>query len=99
MRTMRIYDYANHPTDVELKDENITAIYVAVKSGDEFVTVVYEDGQRAVFDASATRCIDYYDGEYKVQGDEIERWLHYQPKKTGTASYERLAEFGGIKVV
>lgn len=99
MRTMRIYDYANRPKDEELEDKKITAVHVEVKSGDEFVTVVYEDGQRAVFDASATRGIDYYDGEYKVRGDEIERWLRYEPKKTGTVSYERLAEFGGIKVV
>lgn len=96
---MRIYDYANRPKDVELDDKKITAIHVEIKSGDEFVTVVYEDGQRAVFDSSITRSIDYEDGEYVVQGDEIERWLHYQPKKTGTASYERLTEFGGIKVV
>lgn len=99
MRTMRIYDYANHPTDVELKDENITSIYVTVKSGDEFVTVMYEDSEWALFDSSSTRSIDYEDGDYTVQGDEIERWLHYEPKKTGTVSYERLAEFGRIKVV
>ena len=99
MRTMRIYDYANHPTDVELKDKNITAIYVAVKTGDEFVTVMYEDGEWALFDSSSTRSIDYEDGDYTVQGDEIERWLRYKPKKTGIASYERLAEFGRIKVV
>lgn len=92
MRTITIYDYNNREVLIEVPDKKIVAICVAVLSGDETGTIHFADGDRIQFDASDTRVLSFYDGYYEVIGDNIEKWLNYEPSGY-TFSYGRQSEF------
>ena len=91
MRTITIYDYNNRAVLVEVPDKKIVAICVTVLSGDETGTIHFADGDRIQFDASDTRVLSFYDGYYEVIGDNIEKWLNYEPSGY-TFSYDRKFE-------
>ena len=91
MRTITIYDYNNRAVLVEVPDKKIVAIYVTILSGDETGTIYFEDGDRIHFDAGNNRVLSFYDGYYEVTGDNIEKWLNYEPFGY-TFSYDRQFE-------
>lgn len=84
----KIYDYANKAVEIKIKDKPIEEIFIEIKSGDEIVTIYYKDGTRDRFDSSNCRITGYDDGAYVVTGENIEKWLNYQPKGL-TFSYNR----------
>ena len=88
-----IYDYSDKKKEVVLPDKEISKIYVSVISGDETGNVEFTDGSSIYFDASDSRFTHYYDGEYVVEGDNIEKWINFVPSGQITASYERQEEF------
>lgn len=87
--TIAIYDYSNQKKEVVLPDKEIARICVVIFSGDETVDVEFTDGESIHLDASDTRFASYYDGEYAVKGDSIEKWLNFVPSGETSASYER----------
>jgi hypothetical protein len=86
--TITIYDYASKETKIALPDKEILRICVTVISGDETGWVEFTDGSRTHFDASDCRIVSFYDGNYIVEGEDIEKWLNFVPSER-TASYER----------
>lgn len=77
---MRIYDYNNRVTEIELPDnKQIKAIVVQILSGDETGFVRFTDGSNIGFDASNCRCICFNDGCYMVDGEDIVKWLNWDP--------------------
>ena len=89
LKTMTIYGHDNTPVEIELPDKAISAIYIAILSGDETGAVLFEDGSTLGFDASDCRCIDFYDGSYTVSGPLIEKWMNFTPPDRRTVSYAR----------
>lgn len=91
---MIIYDYDNRKREVNLPNKRITMLDVVILSGDEVVTVYFEDDTNITADSSYSRIHDFYDGGYIVRGEQIEEWLKYKPdKKVGTISYDRQEKF------
>lgn len=76
-----LYDYSSHPKICEIKDKPIQSFVVEVISGDETVTVLYEDGTDDYFDSRDDRFIDYRDGWYFVDPKRITEWNSFPFKK------------------
>ena len=90
----KIYNCFRDEVEIELKDNPIIAIFVVVLSGDETITVLYSDNSNEKFDSDKhSRCIDFFDGEYIVVGENIKKWLNYTPKGDGNKAYERMGIF------
>ena len=62
-KELTIYDYDQEPVKIEIPDyEKVTEVSCEVISGDEVLTVTYEDGSEVTFDSSQDRLHDYDDG-------------------------------------
>lgn len=87
----KIYDYENNAIEVDTGDEPINLIAVTILSGDETGLIVFEDGTTKSFDASNCRSTDYFDDQYVVSGDQVEKWASINPHvaKCETKSYKR----------
>lgn len=72
---IKIYDYLDKETTVTLKRKPITAILVVVCSGDEIVTIYYEDGFCERYDSNPlSRWSDFFDCAYLVRPERIKEW-------------------------
>ena len=87
----KIYDYNNNAIEVDTGDEPINLITVTILSGDETGLIVFEDGTTQAFDASECRCINFFDGQYIVPGNQVEKWASIKPHvgEHETKSYKR----------
>lgn len=86
---INIVDYKDERIKVDIGDiENIDYISVDVLSGDEVITVWYKDGMFDDWDSSECRGTDYYDGEYEVPSEQIEKWSNMPG-----SSYDRMERF------
>ena len=75
---IKIYDYANHVTEIAIPDDKvISSIYVNILSGDETGIIVFTDGSHIRFDASDFRFTSFYDGNYVVCGENIQKWIEF----------------------
>ena len=78
MDTLEIMDCQHNRFDTGVKLEDIDSLYVIVLSGDEFVTVILNDGTQKVFDSSEMNCSNksfgFFDGEYGVHKDDLAEW-------------------------
>lgn len=84
-----IVDYKGDRIPVYIGDiENIDYIQVEVLTGDEVITVWYKDGTYKDLDSSQCRLADYYDGEYEVPSEQIEKWSNIPG-----SSYDRMERF------
>lgn len=84
-----IVDYKDERIKVDIGDiENIDYIEVEVLTGDEVITVWYKDGTYKDLDSSQCRLKDYYDGEYEVPSEQIEKWSNMPG-----SSYDRMERF------
>lgn len=92
---MKIYDYDNRATEVELpNDKQIEGIFVNIISGDETGFVCFTDASCIRFDASNCRLFGYDDGGYIIRGDNIQKWLDWEPNDDDyTYSYSRQRAF------
>ncbi len=88
-----IYAYDNKQKKIKLPNKEISQIYVAIISGDETGSVDFSDGTRVSFDASQTRLFAFFDASYIVEGEDIKKWIDFNPSGRITASYERLNAF------
>lgn len=90
---MRIYDYNNNITEIELPNNKlIKKIHVVILSGDETGTVIFSDGSKIDFDAcKGNRLVSFFDGEYDIEGDiMIQKWMEWTPPDLYlTRSYKR----------
>jgi hypothetical protein len=97
---MRIYDYDDKIKEVEIPDDkHIKAIHVTIWSGDETGFMVFTEGGYVDFDASDNRYASYYDGQYIVDGDNIQKWLNWIPAHGEYMlpySYMRQMAFSGL---
>lgn len=48
-------------------------------SGDEVVTVEYDDGTKKTFDSTYNRWVSYVEESYFVEKDRIQDWVSYVP--------------------
>ena len=69
-------NYDNKKIDVEISDNKLHAIYIAVISGDEIAIAIYDNGDMQVYDSATLlnipRIQDFYDGKnclYNVEWD------------------------------
>lgn len=92
---MKIYDYDNRVTEIEIpEDKQISTIFVNIVSGDETGFVYFTDDSFIRFDASNCRMFGYDDGGYIVKGDNIQKWLNWEPNDDDyTYSYSRQRVF------
>lgn len=102
MVTFCIYDYDNHSyliENVEHNREDIKAISVTLLTGDEIVTLYWNDGSCTEYDeGDDMRLMDCYDGGYVIVTEEgINRWLDWEPPtniaKYATIGYLRRDDF------
>lgn len=91
--TIIIYDYSDKKKEIILPDKEIARICITIFSGDETGFIEFADGESVYFDASNTRFMSYYDGEYVVEGDNIEKWINFVPSGQISAAYERQEDF------
>lgn len=85
-----IYDYDDKEVQVEVPDKEIKEIFVHVLSGDETGLIEFADGTSIHFDASNCRMMSFDDGCYSVEGEDIEKWLNFEPNKNSFCySYDR----------
>ena len=77
----KIYDYINNETEIELQDKPIEIMFVEIISGDEVLTVVYEDNTIQRFDSSESRFESFADGSYVVLKDQFDDWFAFDPEK------------------
>lgn len=86
---INIVDYKDERIKVDIGDiENIDYIHVDVLTGDELITAWYKDGTYKDLDSSQCRLKDYYDGEYEVPSEQIEKWSNMPG-----SSYDRMERF------
>lgn len=85
---IRIYDYANNAVKTEIPDKPIKRINEIILSSDGTGTILFEDGTQLGFDASGKRCLNFLDGSYFVEDDDIRRWLAFRPTLGRTAAVE-----------
>lgn len=72
-----IYDYNGKATEVDTGDKEIKGLFVQVLSGDEVVTVEYDDGTKETFDSSDNRRVSYVEESYIVEKDRIQDWVNF----------------------
>lgn len=72
-----IYDYNGKATEVDTGDKGIKELFVQVLSGDEVVTVDYDDGTKETFDSSDNRRVSYVEESYIVEKDRIKDWVNF----------------------
>ena len=71
----KITDFANNKKEV-IVEKPIFNINVLILSGDEIVTINYEDGTFEEIDScNDGRLIDYYDGQYMVPKHLLQQWI------------------------
>nr|DAO85518.1 MAG TPA: hypothetical protein [Caudoviricetes sp.] len=80
----KIYDYNDKTTEVDTGDKEIKGLFVQVLSGDEVVTVEYDDGTKETFDSSDNRRVSYVEESYFVEKDSIQDWISYVSDDTNT---------------
>ena len=80
----KIYDYNGKATEVDTGDKKIKELFVQVLSGDEVVTVDYDDGTSETFDSSDSREYSYMEESYFVKKDGIQDWMSYVSTDTNT---------------
>lgn len=86
---INIVDYKNERIPAYIGDiENIDYIQVFILSGDEVITVWCKDLEYKDLDSSQWRLVDYYDGEYEVPSEQIEKWSNMPG-----SSYDRMERF------
>lgn len=101
-----IYNFNNEATEVNTGDKLIKQLFVQVMSGNEVVSVEYDDSARETFDSSNNRWNSYVEGSYIVEQDHLQEWINYAPTdydkqpwhvhyKNGTQiiPYKRMFEF------
>lgn len=61
-----IHDFAGRPKTIKIT-KKVKFAYIIILSGDQVLTVHYEDGTKEKFDSSNNRITDYYDDDYEVK--------------------------------
>lgn len=87
--TFKITDFKNNKK-VIITNKPITNIHVLILSGDEVITINYEDGTFEKVDScDIGRLIPYYDGQYTVSKQLLQQWIALEE----LSSYERQNKF------
>ena len=94
---IKCYDYGNKEFFIhdKHKEEDISMIDVTVISGDEIITIYWDDNTQLDFDTGdESRVIGFYDGQYTIKDKEkIHKWLNWIGTDDRTHSYMRMEEF------
>ena len=70
---IEIMNYRGDKKKVDVGElENIEEMDILILTGDEILTIYYDDGDIKKFDSSDDRLRDYYDWEYTLYDKEIE---------------------------
>lgn len=79
-----IMDYKNteYDTGVSLDDlSTIDNIQITVVTGDEIATVTYKDGRSEQFDSSTSRMMNFFDNNYTLYSNSINRIEEFNKRK------------------
>lgn len=89
--TITIYDYDNSPKIITIPEgKTIESIFVKIMSRDETGWIKFTDGTDLYFDASDCRMNGYFDGNYCIDGDNIQKWIDWKPSENSLCySYDR----------
>lgn len=75
-----IMNYENKKIDVEIPDNKLYSVDIAIISGDEIAIATYNNGDMQVYDSAALlnlpRVLDFYDGKsclYNALWDDAEK--------------------------
>ena len=90
---MKIYDYANRAVEVDRQGKEIDRIHVTVMSGDEIVTVYFQDGTKIRKDSCECRIKDFYWGEYNVNKHDLKKWEEFEFGEEVMKSWQRMSAF------
>lgn len=100
MISFKIYNYNNVSSLICISDKNvedISRITVLLLSGDEIVRIYFRDETEVSYDSAdltgEIRIMGYYDGDYSLSGDAIQKWLNWKPHNERTHSYSRQRDF------
>lgn len=77
----KIYNYADSETEIKLQNKPIEIMFVEIISGDEVLTVIYEDHTIDRFDADGWRTASYADASYPVPKEYLNEWFNFDPEK------------------
>lgn len=72
---IQIKDYSGSTKVVDLGESKIKTATLTVLSGDEVLTVDYDEGQRKTFDSSDDRMMDFFDDVEVYSGADLEAFL------------------------
>jgi len=72
---IQIKDYSGDTKVVDLGESKIKTATLTVLSGDEVLTVDYDNGRRAEFDSSDDRIMDFFDDVDVYSGSDLEAFL------------------------
>lgn len=89
---IKVYDYGDRAKEITLPDKEISLICVTILSGDETGFVRFADGETVWFDAIAGRDMrlhTFYDGQYIVDGENIQKWIDFKPTGRIPTALER----------
>lgn len=72
-----IFDWVGDMKEIEFVFEGVRRICVCEVSGDEILTVEYDDGRVNKYDSSEDRDLDFDDGEYCLYDSKDPEKGHY----------------------
>ena len=78
---IQIKDYSGSTKVVDLGESKIKTVTLTVLSGDEILTVDYDEGHRRTFDSSNDRMIDFFDDVDVYSGADLEAFLKEREAK------------------
>jgi hypothetical protein len=90
---IKVYDYGDGAKEITLPDKEISLICITILSGDETGFVRFSDGETIWFDAIAGRGMrlhTFYDGQYIVDGEDIQKWIDFKPTGRIPTALERV---------
>ena len=83
-QAISIRDFAGNKSSFILgNSKDVKEIWVEIITGDEVVTVYYEDGTHKTFDSSMTRVHNYFDTAYELPLGYIDVFSNYEGSPYG----------------
>lgn len=86
--TFKITDFENNKKEI-VTNKTINNIHVVILSGDEIITINYDDGTYEEIDAcNIGRIMSYYDGQYTVPKHLLQQWIELEELSTYDRQYK-----------
>lgn len=93
-KKLHLIDYDGTVKNFDCDIDQIEKMRIEIVSGDEIAHVTYLDGTEEYFDSGEGRTENYFDKEYYVRKNELEKWISLESLRN---SYERHDAFCEVK--